>query len=227
MEAAIERLSALSLFVIGLSHILAPAAWTEFFLIVKRQGKAAGLINAFVHFPIGAMIVSFHWTWDGPAAVVTLYGCLLTLKGAVLFACPSLVERSLNAVAHERAWASGQWVRQCSAWQPLQDGLRLCRGNRPAISDTLPTLIAPKAQHATARRRGTSRAGAIVALQRRCSAHLHRAWPAISRRLPPSAAVFYSQAAAATPPPRASRNLILMRQIDYSLIGSVGGGYGI
>lgn len=104
MEAGIERLAALAFIITGLSHIAAPSAWVRFFTNLRAAGGAAGLLNAYVHMPLGLLIVAFHPVWSGPALLVTLVGWALTLKGAIYFLWPRLAERSLAAVSEERAW---------------------------------------------------------------------------------------------------------------------------
>jgi hypothetical protein len=54
MEIGIERLTALSFIIVGLSHIAAPRAWTRFFLAMRDQGEAAGLLNAYLHIRSGS-----------------------------------------------------------------------------------------------------------------------------------------------------------------------------
>ena len=105
MEIGIERLAALSFMIIGLSHITAPRAWTRFFLNMRDQGEAAGLLNAYVHMPLGLLIVSFHWVWSGPGLLVTLIGCALTLKGILYFLWPErLAAIGLGQVGEENGW---------------------------------------------------------------------------------------------------------------------------
>lgn len=104
IEAGVERLAALGFILTGLSHIAAPRAWVRFFRNMRAQGEAAGLLNAYVHGPMGVLIVAFHPVWSGPALLVTLIGCALTLKAALYFVWPRLAERTLARVTYERAW---------------------------------------------------------------------------------------------------------------------------
>ena len=104
MEIGIERLASLSFIITGLSHIAAPRAWVRFFAILRDQGEAGGLINAFVHMPLGLLILAFHPVWSGPGLLVTLVGAALTLKGLLYFVWPGLALRSMGRVTEERAW---------------------------------------------------------------------------------------------------------------------------
>jgi uncharacterized protein YjeT (DUF2065 family) len=100
----IERLAALAFLITGLSHISAPRAWARFFIAMRAQGEIGGFLNAYVHVPLGLLIVAFHWVWTWPAIVVTLIGCALTLKGTLYFLRPELALRSMAHVSEERAW---------------------------------------------------------------------------------------------------------------------------
>jgi len=104
MEAGIERLAALVFIITGLSHVAAPKAWARFFIDMREKGEIAGFLNAFVHIPLGLLILAFHPVWSGPGLLVTLIGCALTLKGTIYFLWPALALRSLAHVSEESAW---------------------------------------------------------------------------------------------------------------------------
>lgn len=101
---AIERLTALAFVITGLSHVTAPRAWARFFILMREQGEVGGLLNAYVHIPLGLLILAFHPVWHGPGLLVTLIGCALTLKGSLYFLLPSLARRGLAHVSEEGAW---------------------------------------------------------------------------------------------------------------------------
>jgi len=100
----IERLTALAFLVTGLSHIAAPRAWARFFIGLREKGEAGGFLNAWVHIPLGLLIVAFHPVWEGPGLIVTLIGYALTLKGALYFLWPALALGSMAHVSEESAW---------------------------------------------------------------------------------------------------------------------------
>jgi len=104
METGIERLTALAFLVTGLSHIAAPRAWARFFIAMRERGEPAGLLNAYLHIPLGLLILAFHWVWRWPELLVTLIGCGLTLKGILYFLWPALALRSMAHVSEETAW---------------------------------------------------------------------------------------------------------------------------
>ena len=104
MEQGVERLAALVFLLTGVSHVLQPRAWTDFFIRMREQGAVGGLLNAYVHGPTGLLIVAFHDVWTWPEALVTLIGWALTLKAAIYFCWPQLAQRTLAPVSYENAW---------------------------------------------------------------------------------------------------------------------------
>jgi len=104
MEIGIERLTALAFIIAGLSHLAAPRAWVRFFMNMRAHGEAAGLLNAYVHIPLGLLIVAFHPVWSGAQVLVTLIGWSLTLKGTLYFLRPQLAMFSLARVTEDKAW---------------------------------------------------------------------------------------------------------------------------
>ncbi len=103
MERSIEILIALSLLTMGASHILQPRAWAEFFIDLRERGNVGVLWTAFLHFPVGVIVVAFHPVWSGIPLLVTLLGCGWTLKGVIYFCFPSIGQRQLARVSLDRA----------------------------------------------------------------------------------------------------------------------------
>lgn len=98
----IERLTALAFIITGLSHIAAPREWARFFVAVRDRSAVPGFIIAWIHGPLGLLIVAFHWVWTWPQAVVTVIGCALTLKAALHFTFPALTLRSMAHVSEDK-----------------------------------------------------------------------------------------------------------------------------
>lgn len=103
METAIERFTVLSYFVICLSHILQPRAWVRFFANLREKGDAGIFVVAFLHLPLGLLIVSFHNVWTGVPAVVTFVGWANVFKGTLYFLFPAVGMKSIGRVRMERA----------------------------------------------------------------------------------------------------------------------------
>jgi hypothetical protein len=105
MEISVQELTAIFFLVIGLSHILQPRVWVQFFIMLREKGEVGSFINAYIHFPLGVFIVAFHDIWHGfPGTIVTLIGWGLTIKGTVYFLFPRFGVRMLGVISMERAW---------------------------------------------------------------------------------------------------------------------------
>ena len=104
MDVAIEKIAVICFFLTGISHIVQPRAWAEFFMGLARKGTAGSFINAWIHFPLGALIVGFHNVWHGIPAILTFMGYALVLKGFIYFVFPKYGLKVLQQVRVERAW---------------------------------------------------------------------------------------------------------------------------
>jgi hypothetical protein len=104
MERSVEVLAVILFGVLGLSHILQPRAWAEFFIVLRDKGEPGAFVDGFLNLPIGAVIVAFHNTWSGVPAVLTLVGWCLLFKGLMRFCAPKLALRMIARVSIERSW---------------------------------------------------------------------------------------------------------------------------
>lgn len=104
MELAIQKLAAINLLIIGLSHIFQHRAWAEFFIRWREKGEVGVFYTALLHMPIGTLIVSFHNVWNGIPTVLTVLGWGWVLKGLLYFVYPKHGLRMLNRVTPERSW---------------------------------------------------------------------------------------------------------------------------
>jgi hypothetical protein len=106
MEESIQKLAVISFLLIGLSHIFQPKVWVNFFIAIREKEEVGAFINAFIHFPLGALIVAFHNVWQGIPMILTLIGYGLLIKGFINFVFPKLGLKSLNRVSLEKSWES-------------------------------------------------------------------------------------------------------------------------
>ncbi len=104
MDVAIQKYAIISFFVIGLSHIIQPRVWAQFFIDLHRKREVGSFINAFIHFPLGALVVAFHNVWEGIPVILTLMGYGWVLKGLIYFVAPSHGVRVMSRVSLERSW---------------------------------------------------------------------------------------------------------------------------
>lgn len=104
MELAVTRLAIICFFVIGVSHIVQPRVWAQFFIDIHAKGKVGSFLNALLHFPLGVVIVSFHNVWSGLSIVLTLIGWGLVLKSFIYFVFPDYGLKMLSRVSMEKSW---------------------------------------------------------------------------------------------------------------------------
>ena len=104
MEVAIQKLAIVSFYIIGLSHIFQPRVWAKFFIDLRSKGEIGSFINAFIHFPLGALIVAFHNVWQGVPIILTLMGYAWSLKGFIYFVFPQRGLKIMSRVSLERSW---------------------------------------------------------------------------------------------------------------------------
>lgn len=104
VETSIEKLVAICFLVMGLSHIFQPRAWVKFFIMLREKGEVGSILNGLLHFPLGALIVSFHNVWHGIPLVITIMGWGLLIKSLIYLTYPKHGMRVLSRVRHERAW---------------------------------------------------------------------------------------------------------------------------
>ena len=103
MEQAIQVFAIINLAVVGLSHIVQPRAWTEFFVGLREKGHAGVFVVAFMSLYFGSLIVAFHNVWYGLPIVLTILGWAQVLKGFLYFTFPAYGLKKLGFVSMERS----------------------------------------------------------------------------------------------------------------------------
>lgn len=104
MELAVTKLAIICFFITGVSHIVQPRVWAQFFMDMHGKGEVGSFQNALLHFPLGVLIVSFHNSWQGLPIVLTLIGWGLVIKSFIYFVFPRHGVRMLARVSMERSW---------------------------------------------------------------------------------------------------------------------------
>ena len=102
MEQAVQIFAIINFVVIGLSHIVQPKAWVEFFVLLRERGNAGVFATAFLSLVFGSIIVAFHNVWTGIPAVLTVVGWAQVLKALIYFTFPAYGLRKLQIPSHER-----------------------------------------------------------------------------------------------------------------------------
>jgi hypothetical protein len=104
MERSVEVFAIILFGVLGLSHILQPKAWAEFFILLRGKGEAGAFVDGLVNLPLAGVIIGFHNMWSGIPIVLTLVGWGLLIKGLIRFCAPKLGLRMMARVSVERSW---------------------------------------------------------------------------------------------------------------------------
>ena len=104
MERSVEVFAIILFGVLGLSHILQPKAWAEFFILLRGKGEAGAFVDGFVNLPLAGVIIGFHNIWSGIPVVLTLVGWGLLIKSLIRFCAPKLGLRMMARVSVERSW---------------------------------------------------------------------------------------------------------------------------
>ncbi len=103
-QSQVEIFAALNFLVIGLSHLLQPQAWVEFFVRLREQGRSGAFTEGFLALTFGAIIVAFHNVWSGLPMVLTIVGWGHVVKGLARFVAPQFSLRLYQRVTPGRAW---------------------------------------------------------------------------------------------------------------------------
>ncbi|MGH9146553.1 MAG: hypothetical protein ACRD1Q_07580, partial [Vicinamibacterales bacterium] len=65
MERSVEILAIVLFGVIGLSHVVQPRAWVDYFIFIRGKRETGAFIDGFLHLPVAALIIGFHNVWSG------------------------------------------------------------------------------------------------------------------------------------------------------------------
>ena len=104
MERSVEVLAIILFGVLGLSHIVQPKAWAEFFILLRSKGEAGVFVDGFLNLALGGVIIGFHNRWSGIPVVLTLVGWCLLIKSLIRFCAPKQALRIMARVSVERSW---------------------------------------------------------------------------------------------------------------------------
>jgi hypothetical protein len=104
MARSVEVLAIVLFGVIGLSHLLQPKAWVEFFILLRGKGEAGVFVDGFLNLQMAGIIIGFHNVWSGIPAVLTLVGWCLLIKSLLRFCLPKYGLKMIARVSVERSW---------------------------------------------------------------------------------------------------------------------------
>ena len=104
MERSVEVIAIILFGVVGLSHLLQPKAWAEYFILLRGTGEVGAFVDGFLHLPLAGIIIAFHNVWSGIPVVLTLLGWAFLIKSLLRFCVPKLGLRMMARVSVERSW---------------------------------------------------------------------------------------------------------------------------
>ena len=102
MERAVQIFAVVQFLIMGLSHIVRPRAWSEFFLLLRSKGVAGAFANGFLSLVFGSVVVAFHPVWSGIPLILTVFGWAQVLKSFLIFVVPGYAEMSLKKAPIDR-----------------------------------------------------------------------------------------------------------------------------
>ena len=100
IERAIQIFFVIHMVAMGISHIVQPRVWVDFFVRLREWGEPGVFVSGFLSLMFGSIVVAFHDVWHGIPLLVTLLGWAHVVKGVLYFALPSV---GMAMVGHERA----------------------------------------------------------------------------------------------------------------------------
>jgi hypothetical protein len=103
-EFAAQVFVVINFAIVGLSHVVQPRVWVEFFVFLRERGHAGVFFNGMLSLMVGSIIVSLHNVWSGLPMLVTLLGWAQVIKGLVSLTIPSFGLKKMMRVSMERAY---------------------------------------------------------------------------------------------------------------------------
>ena len=103
MQHAVQIYAIINLAVIGMSHVVKPRVWVDFFVFLRERGEAGVFAVAILNLIFGSIIVAFHNVWSGIPLALTVWGWANVVKALLYFMFPAIGLRRLQSLSHERA----------------------------------------------------------------------------------------------------------------------------
>lgn len=96
VQSAIQIIMAVGCTIMGLSHVLQPRMWQDYFETLHKYGAAGVLIRTITwEFWPALIVVTMHQVWRGPGLVLTVFGWLLLVKSTISLLAPEVSLRSM------------------------------------------------------------------------------------------------------------------------------------
>jgi hypothetical protein len=99
----------------GLSHVLQPRMWQDYFEALHKQGVAGVLTKTMTwEFWPALIVVAGHQVWRGPGVMLTVFGWLLLAKCILSLLAPQICLRSMAMSRRgPKAFVSGGLLLIC------------------------------------------------------------------------------------------------------------------
>lgn len=95
-QSTVQFIFLISCVPLGLSHIVRPALWVDFFGKLHAQGPSGLVLKVLaVELWPGIILVTLHQVWWGPGIVLTIYGWAQFAKLWITLLAPELGMRSM------------------------------------------------------------------------------------------------------------------------------------
>ena len=159
LERAVQVYAIINLTVIGVSHVLRPRAWVDFFDVLRQRGEAGVLAVALLNLAFGSIIVAFHNVWSGIPLALTLVGWVNVAKALAYLTFPAFALRKPVEVRAARS-ASFLSPRPPPTRQPRLKARPIGRPcTAPRASARILGVIAAATAHSSAARSPRTDAG--------------------------------------------------------------------
>jgi hypothetical protein len=95
-QSAVQLMMGIGCTLIGLSHMLQPRVWQDYFAALHERGEPGVLTRTMTWEMWPALIlVTLHQVWSGPGILLTLFGWMLLIKCTVSLLAPQIGLRSM------------------------------------------------------------------------------------------------------------------------------------
>src|SRR5512134_4131075 len=64
MERAVQVFATIHFSIIGLSHLVYPDIWVDFFIWLRERGRPGAFVHGFISLGFGSIVVAFHPVWS-------------------------------------------------------------------------------------------------------------------------------------------------------------------
>jgi hypothetical protein len=96
IPTAVQIIMGIGCTLMGLSHVMQPRMWQDYFEVLNKQGAAGVLTKTMTwEFWPALIVVTGHQVWRGPCIILTMFGWLLLAKCAISLLAPQISLRSM------------------------------------------------------------------------------------------------------------------------------------